>query len=128
MTKYSFLILTCLLFTTCKKTGTTIEGYFFTDVEKNPGPLFLYIDNHNKGPLPNLNTRVSPDNDTVLKQALHVTLRRGGRYKVAAKDANGNIKSEGTLIFRTNSSRGSSTIGGSTTSQIDRKFAHRLYF
>lgn len=128
MKKFTVIIASALLFMGCKKIGKAFDGYFYTDVETSAGQLFLYIDDENKGELPNLKTRLSPDNDTVINNALHLTLKSGGRYKVVGKDAQGNVKCSGTLTFKTNSSRGSSTVGGQATTQIDRTFAHKLYY
>lgn len=118
---------TIIVLTNCKKIGKDYDNYFFTDIENSAGPLILFIDGKNKGELPNLKTSVSPTNDTVINNALHLILK-SGKYKIEAKDSQGNLKCSGTLKFRTNSLNGSSTMGGQETSTLDKIVVTKLNY
>jgi hypothetical protein len=111
----------------CKKFGKDHETYFYTDIENASGPLTLYVDGENKGQLPNLKTSVSPSNDTVINNALHLTLR-SGRYKIEAKDDQGNVKCAGALKFRANSLNCSSTMGGQATASSGKIIVTKLNY
>ncbi|MBA3681640.1 MAG: hypothetical protein H0W73_10830 [Bacteroidetes bacterium] len=127
LSKMFILVSTLFVLTNCKKLGKTYDGYFYTDIENPSGPLYLYVDDAYKGELPNLKTRLAPNNDTLLNQALHLSLK-SGRYKIVGKDAQGSVKSSGTLKFRSYSTSGSSTIGGQATSINEHTFAHKVYY
>jgi len=118
---------TIIVLTNCKKFGKDYDNYFFTDIENSAGPLTLFIDGKNKGELPNLKTSVSPTNDTVINNALHLILK-SGKYKIEAKDNQGNVKCSGTLKFRTNRLSGSSTMGGQETSTLDKIVVTKLNY
>jgi hypothetical protein len=126
--------LKCVIFTSlvvvlvnCKKFGKEYDTYFYTDIENTSGPLTLYVDGENKGALPNLKTSVSPGNDTVINNALHLNLR-SGRYKIEGKDDQGNVKCSGTLKFRTNSLNCSSTMGGQATASSGKIIVTKLNY
>jgi hypothetical protein len=111
----------------CKRFGKDHNAYFFTDVENNGGHLTLFIDGKNKGELPNLKTSVSPGNDTVLTQALHLILSPG-RYKLEAKDDQGNVKCSGLIKFRSNSLNNSCTMGSQATSRSGNTIVAKLSY
>ena len=125
--KLVLLALTIIVMTKCKKIGKDFDTYFYTDIENLAGPLTLFIDGRNKGELPNLKTSVSPTNDTVISNALHLILK-SGRYKIEAKDNQGNLKCSGTLKFRSNSLSGSNTMGGQETSTSGKIVVTKLNY
>ena len=118
---------TIIVLTNCKKFGKDFDTYFYTDIENSAGPLTLFVDGKNKGELPNLKTSVSPTNDTVINNALHLILK-SGRYKIEAKDNQGNLKCSGTLKFRSNSLSGSNTMGGQETSTSGKIVVTKLNY
>ena len=118
---------TIIVLTNCKKFGKDYDNYFFTDIENSAGPLTLFIDGKNKGELPNLKTSVSPTNDTVINNALHLILK-SGKYKIEAKDNQGNVKCSGTLKFRLNSLSTSGTMGGQATASSGKTIVTKLNY
>ena len=118
---------TIIVLTNCKKFGKDFDTYFYTDIENSAGPLTLFVDGKNKGELPNLKTSVSPTNDTIINNALHLTLK-SGKYKIEAKDNQGNVKCSGTLKFRSNSLSGSSTMGGQATATSGKTVVTKLNY
>jgi hypothetical protein len=118
---------TIIVQTNCKKFGKDFETFFYTDGENSAGPLTLFVDAENKGELPNLKTSVSSTNDTVINNALHLKLK-SGKYKIEAKDRQGNLKFSGTLKFRSNSVGGSSTMGGQEIVSSDKIVVTKLNY
>lgn len=108
--KLILLASTILILTNCKKYGKDHESYFYTDIDSSSVPLTLFIDGENKGVLPNFQTSNFPSNDTILNNALKLSLK-SGKYKIEAKDYLGNIKCSGVMKFRSNKISAINTIG-----------------
>ena len=125
--KYVAFASMIVVLTNCKKLGKDYDTYFYTDIENSYGPLTLYVDGENRGELPNLKTSVSPGNDTIINNALHLTLK-SGRYKIEGKDDQGNVKCSGTLKFRTNSLSCSGTMGGQATASSGKIIVTKLNY
>ncbi len=125
--KLMLFVSTFILLTNCKKLGSDYDTYFYTDVENSDGALTLFVDGKNKGELPNLKTSVSATNDTIINNALHLTLK-SGKYKIETKDSKGNTKSSGTIKFNRNSLRGSSTMGGQSSASTGNKVVTKLNY
>ena len=66
-------------------------------------------------------------NDTIIKNALYISLN-SGRYKIEAKDNQGNIKCEGTLKFRSGSLGGTSRMGGQATASSGKTVVTNLFY
>ena len=125
--KLLLLASTLIVLTNCKKFGRSYDAYFYADIEASAGPLTLFIDNQNKGELPNLKTSVSPTNDTILNNALHLKIK-SGKYNIEAKDAQGNVKCSGTLKFRGNNLNVTGKTGGHAASGNDNTVAVKFYY
>jgi hypothetical protein len=104
-----------LTLTNCDKYNKTFDAYFYSDVESAKTPLTLELDGEKKGELPNLKTSLSPDNDTIIKNALYLRLK-SGKYNFEVKDVDGTVRCKGYLKFKTNSTKASVTMGGEATS------------
>jgi len=89
--------------------------------------MSLFLDGDYKGDLPNLHTRMAVDNDTILTQGLHLTLK-SGKYKLIGKDKQGTIRCEGTIKFSNNSAGGSSTKGGNGSAGSGNTTVVKLFF
>ena len=118
---------TIIVLTNCKKYGQDFDTYFYTDIQNSAGPLILFVDDKNKGELPNLKTSVSATNDTIINNALHLTLK-SGKYKIEAKDSQGNLKCSGTLKFRSNSIGTTGTMGGQATASSGKTIVTKLNY
>ncbi|MBK7310351.1 MAG: hypothetical protein IPI93_06055 [Sphingobacteriaceae bacterium] len=125
--KLVLLASTIIVLTNCNKLGKDFDNYFYTDIENSAGPLTLFIDGKNKGGLPYLKTSVSPTNDTIINHALHLTLK-SGKYKIEAKDNQGNLKCSFTLKFRSNLLSTSGTIGRQTTAASGKIVVTKLNY
>jgi hypothetical protein len=118
---------TIIVLTNCKKIGKDFETYFYTDIENSAGPLTLFVDGKNKGELPNLKTSISTTNDTIINNALHLTLK-SGKYKIEAKDNQGNVKVSGHVKFRTNATGTGGTMGGIATASSNKIIVNKLNY
>jgi hypothetical protein len=116
-----------ILATGCKKIGPDYDVYFYSDVESSGTPLTLFLDGDLKGELPNLHTTIRFDNDTIKSGALHLKLK-GGKYKMEAKDKNGETRSAGTIKFHQNSGGGSCTKGGNGQAGSGRTVVVKVFF
>ena len=125
--KLTLLLSTIIVLTNCKKFGKEHDTYFYTGVDNTTGPLTLFIDGKDRGQLPTLKVIISPSNDTIIKNALHLTLN-SGKYKFEAKDSQGNLKCSGTLKFKSNSLSGSSTMGSQETSSSGKVVVTKLSY
>ena len=125
--KLILLASTIIVLTNCKKFGKTFDTYFYTDIENTAGPLYLYIDGNSKGELPNLKTSLSPTNDTIINNALHLRLR-SGKYKIEGKDNQGTVKVSGYIKFRTNAVGNGSTMGGLGTASSDKVIVNNINY
>ena len=104
-------VTTTLLLTQCKKDNPTYNSYFYTTVNDQDAQLSLYIDNDYKGDLPYLANKPTCENDSLKSKSLFLTLP-AGKYKVAAKDKQGNIKSSSTLKIKSGLLESKSGTGG----------------
>lgn len=126
--KYILLLgITIIFLTGCKKIGKTYDVYFYTAIENSSGLLTLYLDNKNVGELPCLKTALLTKNDTITGNAIHLKLKTG-KYKLVAKDKQGNVKFSGTLIFRFNKVNGSSDSGALEYAMSKNILITRIYF
>jgi len=126
LSRIAIFISVVVIVTNCKKFGKPFDTYFFTDIESTAGPLQLFVDGNNKGHLPDLKTSMSPDNDTIIRQALHLTLK-AGKYHLQAKDSLSNVISECTLKFSSTSTRLSGGKGGQATSSSSDRLVTKFY-
>ncbi|MEO6305905.1 MAG: hypothetical protein ABIP51_22350 [Bacteroidia bacterium] len=104
-------LLTILLLSQCKKNQITYNAYFYTTNPSAEVQLSLYIDDKYRGDLPCLYPKPTCDNDTLKQKALFLTLK-SGKYKISAKDRQGNIKSSGTMKVSKNKMSSSGGMGG----------------
>lgn len=133
--KFVTVVGSLLILTNCKKSCEKFDTYFYSDLEDTDdslsirlsGPLTFYLDGENKGSLPNLKTRLAPNNDTILKNALYLSLEEGS-YKLEAKDNAGNVKVSCRLKFKTNSISVSSRMGGQASSNAGKVIVTKLFY
>lgn len=104
------LAFTTIVLSNCEKYRQQHETYFFSNMDLNASPLTLFIDGENKGGVPHFKTVSSPANDTILKNALKLTLK-SGKYKMEAKDIQGNLKCAANIKFTNNKINVTSTLG-----------------
>ena len=105
------LIIVVLLLSNCKKDNTDYPTYFYMKVPSNDGKFALYINNTYKGDLPNLNISAINFNDSLKLKAILIYLK-AGKYKIEAKDIEGNTKSRATYKFTSNKISMSGMMGG----------------
>jgi hypothetical protein len=123
-------ILTALILfslTTCKKFGTSQDLFFYSDIDSASAPMTLFVDDELKGVLPNLHVQVSVDNDTITREALHLSLKPG-KYNLVAKDNQGNVRCEGWFKFSKNSVKTSATKGGQAFAGSNTTKVFELFF
>lgn len=92
------LTLALFLFSNCKKEhNKNYKAFFYTDKGSAEQKLSLFIDGQYKGDLPYLTVHPTCDNnDPMRQQALPLTLE-SGKYKLDARDKDGNVVSSSTI-------------------------------
>lgn len=122
---FSIVVLVLVLFSSsgCIKSSKTFEGFFYAD--STSSTLDLFIDGQFKGRLPILATRFSTQNDTILKNAIHVTLK-GGKHRIQGKDDQGTVLCSGMIEFNINATKSESSAGRQTLSITNQTFVCRL--
>jgi len=113
--------------TTCKKYGKPQDLFFYSDIDSAFAPMTLFLDDELKGEIPNLHVQISTDNDTITREALHLSLKPG-KYNFIAKDNQGNVRCDGWFKFSKNSTKTSSTKGGQGVAGSDNTKVFEFFF
>jgi len=107
---------TLVLLTQCKKNDIIYNSYFYTTMPSSETELSLYLDKKYRGEIPYVKNKPTCDNDTSKQKALFLNLKPG-KYKLEAKNKQGDIKSSATIkVTEKILSASSGGGGGGTTS------------
>ncbi|HET6245346.1 MAG: hypothetical protein H0V01_12520 [Bacteroidetes bacterium] len=107
----TLFLLSVVFFISCKKDNTNFNSYFWTSNDIEDSELTLYVNDQIKGPIPYLKDKPTCENDTLKAKALYLNLK-AGKYKISAKDKQGNVKVSSTIKVKSNSLSSSAGIGG----------------
>ncbi len=92
-------------FVQCKQDDAMHTTYFYTSTSTIKDPLTLFVDGNAIGTLPSIPSNISMQSppltcdDSELTQRALVMNLKSGKYKLQAKDSQGNVKSGSTMTI-----------------------------
>lgn len=119
MRKFTLAFTLLIILTGCKKQGATYNVYFYTTSYDEYTPLYLFINDENKGELPLFTQKMSFDNDSLKSKALLLHLNYD-TYPILGRDKWNNVKVEGTMRFKRKKMNVTNIIGEIITEQNDK--------
>lgn len=112
ITSFLTAALAVLLLTQCSKDETMYNAHFWTSNDTSQVRLSLYIDNVYKGELPYLTSAPGCSSEGPLSFPME-----SGKHDIVAKDAQGNIRSSGTVKMKRTAQRSSMSSSGTLGGQ-----------
>jgi hypothetical protein len=111
MLKHILIFFSVVILCSCHKHDSPYNAYFYTNPKVDLSIYQLYIDGNYKGDLPCLNVKPVPDNDSLLKLTLFISLE-AGKHDLVMKKQDGTEVSINKIKVKPGSLHSNGTMGG----------------